>query len=159
MTEGSLSRPTHVVIDWPEFLTDHWMKALDSLLGIGMETSFVCLHRAAHSLAAAFSQNKWSKEDCMPMMKATVFFITYSGVAIFYMLEVSHLVRPTLKGWNIKLYLSKGGISEFVDILLEPPQCQPWPGRGSSVRVPSKYIKIVDSIPCRGTSKKQPMNA
>lgn len=94
-------------------LRDVRMEALNTLLGVKMETfSFLPhghLHRATTSLASGFPQTKCSKKECMPKMKASLFNNLILGCHILYVRN-DHWVRPMLKrealsfiseGWDV----------------------------------------------------------
>lgn len=90
------------------------MKALNTLLGVKMETfSFLphgCLHSATPSLASGFLQSKCSKKECMPKMKASLFNNLILGCHILYVRNESLGQAHAHKG-GIKFYLLKGGMS------------------------------------------------
>lgn len=83
------------------------------------------------NVAAGFSQSQWlrkvRKED-----RSCDISITYSQKGhpipstIFYSIEASHCVQPTLNGRKINLYLLRERVSEFVDMSLKPPHSFPW---------------------------------
>lgn len=74
--EGSASRLTHVGVGKIQFLTGSCIKGLRSLLAIGRRSSLnslthELLHRAAHNMAAGFSQRE--KQGRVSKMEAAIF--------------------------------------------------------------------------------------